>query len=157
MMSVMEVRQCKPPLMHEEGDGWVKIKAGNSGLLLMFKPDTGGNKPSLHVGVEGVVDESGKPVQVLRYDPHMGDDHMHWFANGWEVKAPLYVHSNAGSISTLGGILDSQQETGILQHLTDVGHRDVALKLPLRVLEGIMDAIYGLVTAANTSVIGSTG
>lgn len=39
MMQVMEVQSLeKSPLVHEVGNGWVKLDTGDSGLIAVFNP-----------------------------------------------------------------------------------------------------------------------
>lgn len=128
MMEVMEVRELpKPPRVHEVGNDWVKLDTGDSGLIAVFNPSNDHKRPSLHIGVEGVVDEDGMPVQVLRYDHHDGDPHKHRFAVGHEVRVPLFITDN----DRLGALVDvfEASDLVICQDLVEVGHRNVAAKL----------------------------
>jgi hypothetical protein len=124
-MGVMDIRQLEGPrLVHEEGEGWVRLTTGDTDLVIAFNASNDLKTPTIEIGIKS---KSGVAPQVLRYDYHESGPHMHHFGGGWQMKVPLFVGRRTRLAALLG--LFHEFEARLCQDLVEVGHSKVAEKL----------------------------
>lgn len=150
-MVVRETPRGDWPHVHREGDGWVKLDTGDTGLIAVFNPSKDRKRPSLHLGAEGLVNDAGLAFQILRYDHHAeveeptdaSGKHKHRFTPGWEIRVPLYGDESQ-RLTALICLFDEGLEE-VLQDLDEVGYRDIALKLQAGNATSIAEQIEALI------------